>query len=60
MGDIVRFGDWKRKSHYRPNDPIVKKFVDGEVIECVNFDALTPVQQSTYLASLSQEGVHLN
>lgn len=54
MSDVIRFQDHKRKAN---NDdyPIIKKIVDGEVIECVNLDALSPAQYQKYLSQFSSE-----
>jgi hypothetical protein len=54
MSEVVHLGDRKRKAH--GNDyPIIKKIVDGEIIECVNLDALTPAQYKKYLSQFPEE-----
>jgi hypothetical protein len=51
MSDVIRLEDRKRK-HPRLSDvPIIKKIVDGEVVECVDIDALPPEQQNRFIAS---------
>jgi hypothetical protein len=48
MGEIIRFED--RKSRKMANHTVIRKLVDGELIECVNVDVLTPAQLSRYFS----------
>jgi hypothetical protein len=45
MADIIKFDGRRRDLAYPSN---ITKIVDGQEIECVDVDALTPVQQSRY------------
>jgi hypothetical protein len=54
MAEIIQFND--RKGQASPgNSKIIKKLVDGEIVECTNFDALTATQQLSFLSRLSDE-----
>lgn len=53
MGQIIDFKPSVRKS--RRNDQVIKKLVDGEIVECINIDALTPDRQAAYLAHQESE-----
>lgn len=48
MSQVIRLVDRRRR---RPPDyAIVKKIVDGEIVECVDIDALPPDRISEFLA----------
>jgi hypothetical protein len=48
MSQIIRLTDHRRRRP--PEYAIVKKIVDGEIIECVDIDALPPDRISEFLA----------
>jgi hypothetical protein len=45
MAQITQFKDHKRHSA-SSNYQTIERVVDGEIIEYINFDALTPAQQA--------------
>jgi hypothetical protein len=45
MSNVIAF---KPRPNTAPNPMIIKKVVNGETVECVNFDALTPTQRARY------------
>jgi hypothetical protein len=49
MAEIIRLQDHKRNAS-EGDYPIITKVVDGEIVECVNFDTLTSAQYSKYLS----------
>lgn len=50
MSEIIKFEDRRnRPQPQRCPHPIIKKVVDGEVVECVDLDALPPEALSEYL-----------
>ena len=50
VAEIIAFATRKPKIPRDNNLRIIRKVVDGEIIECVNIDELPPDQQSEYLA----------
>ena len=53
MSEVVHLED--RRCKDKGDYPIIKKMVDGEIIECVNLDTLTPAQYSKYLSQFPDE-----
>jgi hypothetical protein len=51
VADIISFAERKLQRD-KGAYPIVKKEVEGEVIECVNVDSLTSEQRSKYFSSV--------
>jgi hypothetical protein len=48
MAEIISFEDHKQQ---RSRDSsIVEKVIDGEIVECVNVDALTAIEQQKFLS----------
>jgi hypothetical protein len=54
MSNIIQFKEYKRRADHG-SYPVIKKLVDGEVIECIDFDGLTPNQRSQLLSSKKSE-----
>jgi hypothetical protein len=50
MAEIIKLDDRKRRPQ-RERYPTIKKIVDGEIIECVNIDALPSESLSKFLAT---------
>lgn len=48
MAEIISLEDRKRMKRH-PDQQIIKKVVNGQIIECVNIDALPLELQSSYL-----------
>jgi ABC-type transporter MlaC component len=49
MSNIVQLAD--RRRAISQNNQIIKKLVDGEIVECVNLDSLTPAELSKYFST---------
>jgi hypothetical protein len=49
MGEVVSLEERRRKTS-EASYPIIRKVVDGEVIECVDVDALSPAQYAKWRA----------
>jgi hypothetical protein len=56
MSEIISFVSRKRQ-RLAHNVPIIEKIVDGQIVECVNLDALSPSQLSAYFAAAECERV---
>lgn len=54
MADIIRLED-RKYTLRRSSDGIIRKIVDGEIVECVNLDAMTPSQLAAYFAAAENE-----
>jgi hypothetical protein len=52
MSDVIQLKDRRRETKQKN---IIKKIVNGEVVECVNIDALTPDQFSKYFSQAPSE-----
>jgi hypothetical protein len=55
MSEIIQLEE-RRRPMTTNNPALIKKIVDGETIECVNVDALTPAERLKYFALPSAEG----
>jgi hypothetical protein len=55
MSEVIRLDERKSKTNKYGDYPIIRKIVDGEIIECVNLDALTPAQYAKYLSQFPEE-----
>jgi hypothetical protein len=56
MPEIISFAARKRQ-RLAHNVPIIEKIVDGQIVECVNLDGLSPSQLSAYFAAAERECV---
>ena len=54
MAEIIQFKDHKHQTS-QGNYKIIKKLVDGECVDCVNLDMLTPAELATYFADSARE-----
>ena len=52
MAEIVTL-DGRKRSTKQNNSSVVRKFIDGEFVEYVDFDMLSPSQQAQLLDSNS-------
>jgi hypothetical protein len=50
MSNVIPFRSARNRSSDERGYPIIEKIVDGERIECVNVDLLTPAQFSRYFS----------
>jgi hypothetical protein len=51
MANVIRLEDRRRRANGDP--PVIQKLVDGETVECVDVDALTPSQFEKFFAAAS-------
>jgi hypothetical protein len=55
MSELIRLNEHQRSASKNRRYPIIQKIVDGELIECVNLDELTPAQYEKYLSQFPEE-----
>jgi hypothetical protein len=50
MADIIRLEE-RRPPRRQDEFPIIKKVVEGQIVECIDIDALSSIQQTKYFGS---------
>ncbi len=53
MAEIIHFENRKRQNA-ADNCPIIEKVIDGEIVQYINLDTLTPSQYSMFFSDLPE------